>query len=154
MKHGNHTQKLFFLMVMVVFLALGSLANATPPALQTQYGPDGIEVDLIRCKVTDNVLSVAFLVRSTAEKGVDVDFHIEAVHYVANNKKYQVLKDDKGNWLSGPQNLQSGGTHVYLSSSKKSKIVWYKFPAPPQDVTKIQLNVDEIMPFDDVEVQR
>ncbi|PIE54231.1 MAG: hypothetical protein CSA35_06710 [Dethiosulfovibrio peptidovorans] len=154
MKRSNHARKLFFLTVMIVFLAISSLAKAAPPVLQTQYGPDGIEVDLIRCKVSDNVLSVAFLVRSTTEKSVSVDFDIEAVHYLANNKKYHVLKDEKGNWLSGPQNLRGGGSRIYLESSKDSKIVWYKFPAPPEDVKKIQINSDEIMPFDDVEVQR
>ncbi len=157
MKHIKYTQKWFYLAVMTFFLAFSGFANASPPVLQTQYGPDGIEVDLIRCKVSDKVLSVAFLVRSTAEDAsVTVDLNVDEVHYVANNKKYQVLKDDKGKWLSGPKNRNDGSTHLYMASPKKSdsKIVWYKFPAPPEEVTKIQINLDGISPFDDVEVQR
>ncbi len=60
MKRIKYTQKWFYLTVMTIFLTIGGVANASPPVLQTQYGPDGIEVDLIRCKVSDKVLSVAF----------------------------------------------------------------------------------------------
>ncbi len=159
MKYIKYTQKWFYLAVMTIFLAISGVANAAPPVLQTQYGPDGIEVDLIRCKVSDKVLSVAFKFRSTAEDGsVSVDIDTRVVHYVANNKKYQVLKDDKGNWVAGPLDLihkgVASGTRIYLGDSKASKVVWYKFPAPPEEVTKIQINLDGIMPFDDVEVQR
>ncbi len=159
MKHIKYAQKWFYLAVMTIFLAISGVANATPPVLQTQYGPDGIEVDLIRCKVSDKVLSVAFKFRSTAEDdSASVDIDARVVHYVANNKKYQVLKDDKGNWVAGPLDLThkgvASGTRIYLGDSKASKVVWYKFPAPPEDVAKIQINLDGIMPFDDVEVQR
>ncbi|PIE82959.1 MAG: hypothetical protein CSA09_03985 [Candidatus Contendobacter odensis] len=134
-------------------------------ALQTQYGPDGVEVDLVRAKIGGKVLSVVFAFRNTGSSSADVTYKIEDVHYIDNteSKKYQVLKDEKGAWLAGPIDYSKKfiknkwerypTTHIYLSEGKK-KIVWYKFPAPPENVTKIQINLPEISPFDDVEITR
>ncbi len=151
----ERTRKLFLFAALMFFLMVAGFANATPPALQTQYGSDGIEVDLIRCKVVGNVLTAVFSFR-TSERRVHKHLHVEQVYYIANNKKYQVLKDEKGAWLAAPKiNNLGGGPAAMLTIEKdKPKIAWYKFPAPPESVAKIQLNLDDITPFDEVEIQR
>ncbi len=145
----------FLFTVLTVFLTAG-VVIAGPPVLQTQYGAEGIEVDLIRCKVTGNVLTASFLFRPPqggAKSGVEQNLTPEQIYYIADNKKYQILKDDKGHWLAAPCLQDKRRTPVRLWN-KQTKVAWFKFPAPPEGVTTIQLNIDAITPFDDVEVQR
>lgn len=133
--------------------------------LQTQYGPDGMEVDLVRAKISGKVLSVVFAFRNVGKDSAKVQYYIADVHYIDNteSKKYHVLKDEKETWLAGPIEFvrqHSGGkwnkiavTNVYLNTGEK-KIIWYKFPPPPDGVTHIQINLPDISPFDDVEITR
>ncbi len=136
-------------MTMLFFLAVECAAGTAPKPLQTQYGPEGIEVDLVRCKVTGSVLSVAFLLRQSGEKNGWIDIETKDVYYIAGEKKYPVLKDKEGNWLSGP-----GESFEEYIKPGKPQVIWYKFPAPPNDGTKIQIGLEGVVPFDDIEVQR
>ncbi len=144
-----------------LFLLPGSIF-AAPSVLQTQYGPDGLEVDLLSAKVSGDVLSVSMMVRNPNDSGsADVLFAIEDVNYIDNIKsqKYSVLKDEKGKWLAAPiSEMKRGdeklfGTSVHLYKGKKT-VLWYKFPAPPEGVSKIQINIPEFSPFNDVEISR
>ncbi len=162
MKSQRTLWTLFFALVLSVTWFSTSIAQT---ALQTQYGPDGVEVDLIRAKIGGKVLSAVFAFRNTGSSSSDITYKIEDVHYIDNteSKKYQVLKDEKGAWLAGPINYfkqyikgkweNFPATHVHLSEGEK-KIVWYKFPAPPEGVSSIQINLPEISPFDDVEISQ
>ncbi len=147
------TKKLFSFTVLTAFLLAAGIAGAAPQVIQTQYGSDGIEVDLIRCKVVGNVLTTVFQFRGSSAKEVSRYIKLSKVYYVANNKKFQILKDDKGSWLAAPDGTDN---ESYISgiAQGKPQIAWYKFPAPPEDVTKIQINLDDFTPFDEVEIQR
>ncbi len=148
----QRTRNLFFFMVLAVFFMAG-FANAEPPVIQTQYGPNGqIEVDLIRCKVTGNVLTMIFKFRGLDRKEIYKGITAHQVYYIANEKKYHVLRDDDRHWLCAPE--VTGYTSDISVSDKKTQLAWYKFPAPPKDVTKIQINLDDFTPFDEVEIQR
>ncbi len=151
---------LFALMV-ALFLLPGSVF-AAPSVLQTQYGPDGLEIDLLSAKVSGDVLSVSMMVRNPKDGNyVDILFAIEDVNYIDNIKsqKYNVLKDEKGKWLAAPiSEMQRGdeklfGTSISLHKGKRT-VLWYKFPAPPEGVSKIQINIPEFSPFNDVEISR
>ncbi len=144
-----------------LFLLPGSIF-AAPSVLQTQYGPDGLEIDLLSAKVSGDVLSVSMMVRNPNDSGgTRVTFAIEDVNYIDNIKsqKYSVLKDEKGKWLAAPlSELKRGkeklfGTSIYLSKGARN-VLWYKFPAPPEGVSKIQINIPEFSPFNDVEISR
>jgi hypothetical protein len=137
-----------------------SISLAAPPVLQTQFGPNGMEVDLIRVKISGKVLSVVFAFRNGGSDSANVVYNIGEVYYVDNteSKKYHVLKDAKGAWISGPVAETLVGhkkilTAVHLQKGEK-KIVWYKFPLPPENVTHIQILLPDISPFDDVEITR
>ncbi len=132
---------------------MAGFANAEPPVIQTQYGPYGnIEADLIRCKVTGDVLTLMFKFRTQSQKTIDKRITAQQVYYIANGKKYHILKDEDRHWLCAPQ-VTGWGHHIEVAANW-SRIAWYKFPAPPKDVTKIQINLDDFTPFDEVEIQR
>ncbi len=149
----QRTKKLFSFTVLTVFLLAAGIVSAAPPAIQTQYGSDGIEVDLIRCKVVGNVLTTVFQFRNSSAKEVSRFIKLSEVYYVANDKKFQILRDDKGGWLAAPE-VANDRSYISGIAQDKPQIAWYKFPAPPEDVTRIQLNLDDITPFDEVEIQR
>jgi hypothetical protein len=81
---------------------------------------------------------------STGDFGSDV----EAVTLVdlANKKKYEVIRDADKNCLCS-RNLQQ-------IPAKGSLRLWAKFPAPPDSVQKIEVNVPHFMPMDDVPISR
>ncbi len=143
--------------LMVALFLLPGEVFAGPSALQTQYGPDGLELDLLSAKVSGNVLSVSMMLRNPNEKGYPgVTFALEEVNYIDNVKsqKYSVLKDEKGKWLAAPLaelargNEKLFGTSVTVGPGKRT-VFWYKFPAPPEGVTKIEINIPEFSPFID-----
>ncbi len=146
-----------------LFLLPGSIF-AAPSVLQTQYGPDGLEIDLLSAKVSGDVLSVSMMVRKPKDSGpysAELTFAMEEVNYIdnANSQKYSVLKDEKGKWLAAPlSELERGderlfGTSIHLTEKERS-VFWYKFPAPPKEATSIQINIPEVSPFNDVEISR
>jgi hypothetical protein len=51
-------------------------------ALQTQYGPDGVEVDLVRAQISGKILSVVFSFRNPGSSAADVTYKIADVHYI------------------------------------------------------------------------
>jgi hypothetical protein len=152
----------FFIGALALMLSLTwvSATFAGQPVIQTQYGPDGMVVDLVRAKVSGKVLSVVFAFHTDGDNRPDITYDIANVYYIDNteSKKYHVLKDEKGIWLSGPfgKDLGKKDTYnTYVSLRKgDNKIVWYKFPTPPESVSHIQILLPGISPFDDVEISR
>ncbi len=144
----QRTKNILLFLIMAVFLGAAGTANAAPPVLQTQYGNDGIEIDIVKCKVLKDVMTLVIVARHPGDGAGYVSINPQRIYYIANNKKYHMLRDSKGAWIS---------SHSYFSDyvkKGKSLMVWFKFPAPPADVDKIQITLDTIMPFEDVEVQR
>ncbi len=103
-------------------------------------------------------------------RSVDIKFKIQDVYYVAGGKKYKVLKDKEGNWLASPvvgdYIAEPGDPKYFAKKSRKGvipvlhmtkhepiKILWFKFPAPPEGITEIEFQIPEVSPFD-VELQK
>ncbi len=145
----QRTKNMLLFLIMAVFLGVVTTANAAPPVLQTQYGNDGIEIDIVKCKVLKDVMTLVIVARHPGDGEGYVQIFPDRVYYIANNKKYHVLQDSEGAWISSHGTGFSG----YIKKGK-SLMGWFKFPAPPADVNKIQITLDKILPFEDVEVQR
>lgn len=64
----------------------------------------------------------------------------------AQGKKYEVLKDEAGGYITS-----AGGTTGMGGGG--SIIIWMKFPAPPSEVTKATLTIPETLPFEDLMIQ-
>ena len=120
-------------------------------SLQTQYGSNGLEVDLVRVQKSGKILTIIFSFRAAGEKRATVKIYTEDVFFVDNveSKKYHVLKDEKENFLCSESNLAA-----FSLDPGEDRIVWYKFPLPPENVTNIQIGLHEVTPFENVVITR
>jgi hypothetical protein len=154
--------------------------------LDEQYGPDGAKVELVKAKIRNGVLTLAvrYIHPWVEEKqkpkkqrdsdvsyqDIDIKFKIGDVFYVAEGKRYHVLKDKEGNWLAAPvagdyiggpmdedalQELMEKNKVPALLITKYHpiQVLWFKFPAPPEGVDEIEFQIPEVSPFD-VEIKR
>ena len=67
-------------------------------------------------------------------------------------KKYEVLMDEKGNYIA---TLRSGYRDQWFQKLKPGETytIWMKFPAPPPDVKTVTLQVPGMPPFEDLAIQ-
>jgi len=70
----------------------------------------------------------------------------------ANNKKYEVLKDEKGTYLGSLTTGYPNWWGEYLDPGT-SQTVWMRFPLPATGVNVLTLQVAGMDPFEDVQVQ-
>ena len=123
----------------------------TDKVMQTQRGPDGMKVNLIKADVTGKLLTVEIQYVYTKRKGGDysasTSYQIKDVSYIdtATSKIYGVVKEKSGSWMAAPLNDKEK-VHFYLSSGN-SKTVWFMFPAPSPETNLISLNVPGVGPF-------
>ena len=131
--------------------------------LQTQMGMNGdIEVDAVRASVRDDILTVVLAYRNTGQSDARVRYPVQDVYYIDNaeNKKYHVLKDDKGDWIAAPvgrgqigRGFPGGVSPIKIKADSKAS-VWFKFPAPPDGVTSVDLIVPDVIPFEELPISR
>jgi hypothetical protein len=93
------------------------------------------------------------LTNKTAAK-VEVEIYWKEVSLVdaAGGKKYEVLKDEKGTFISSlrPGYIDRWGEWIEPATSQ---VIWMKFPAPPPEVKTITLQLPKTPPFDDLQIQ-
>jgi hypothetical protein len=116
----------------------------------------GVAADITECKRKEGVLSVKIRFRNASTPpGVLVLFQGPATYkeyYVtAASKKYFMLQDTEGNYLTSVATGYGGQLTVNLA--KDQQYVWWgKFPAPPPDVKKVTLMTRVAPPFEDIPV--
>ncbi|WP_317107937.1 hypothetical protein [Chroococcidiopsis sp. SAG 2025] len=127
-------------------------------AIQTRSGPEGLEVDLVRAGITGKIFTVELLYRNPNSEYIsNVEMPIQQVSYIddATAKRYGVLKDESGQYLASPLGKRDK-TIVDLggfSSVKKSKVAWFKFPAPPAGTKTVSINIPDVGPYDGISVR-
>lgn len=132
--------------------------DSKPKPIQTRSGPGGLEVDLVRAGITGKILTVELLYRNpTSAYTRNVEMPIQQVSYIddATAKRYGVLKDESGQYLASPLGKRDK-TIVDLgnfSSVEKSKVAWFKFPAPPAGTKTISINIPDVGPYDGISVR-
>ncbi|MGF1481933.1 MAG: hypothetical protein ACFB4I_21045 [Cyanophyceae cyanobacterium] len=122
--------------------------------VQTQYGPDSSEVDLMPVKVTGDVMTVTVRYRSQNQESLSTRYPIAEVSYIddATSKRYGVVQDQAGSWLASPKGSPDDSIRINIYDN--SAIAWFKFPAPPPEAQTISINIPEVSPFDGIEVER
>ena len=134
----------------------GGTPNATANAsIQTQdTNTSGVAADLIECKRKEGVLSIKVRFRNVSSKsdsfGIFAGRNYETYYLIASNKKYFMLKDSDGTYLT-PAADGMGYLNVPLAQGQ-SYVWWAKYPAPPADVTKIGFFTPVAPPFEDVPI--
>jgi len=136
---------------------------AAPPAagqadvIQAQETNEGGVVgELIECRRSEGVLNIKVRFRNTSDKTALVTFthwndgNDNPKFYVtAANKKYFMLTDADRTVLSS--NGSGNGVAANLDPGK-TYLWWAKYPAPPVEITKINLMMPVTAPFEDVPI--
>jgi len=171
------------LLILILFYAQSAPAGQV---LDEQFGPDGSKVELVKAKIRNGVLTLAvryihpWIEEKQKERKkrdedvylrrIPIKFKIGDVFYVANGKRYHVLKDKEGNWLAAPvagdfiggpmgedalkEKLEKNMVPaLQIDQSHPIQVLWFKFPAPPEGVDEIEFQIPEVSPFD-VEIKR
>jgi len=147
---------LLFLSLLLVFVfATGTYAQN---AIQMQPSTDGtIEASLIEAKEKRGVLTVKVVLKNISKEWIEPELRFGEMYYadVDAQKKYFPLKDSEGKFIAGHLSYDwGGGTFKEKIGPNQSKIIWIKFPAPPETTKTIDIFIPKILPFEDVTIQR
>jgi len=136
---------------------------ATPPsaaapastAAKTQdTNITGVVAEVTECTRKDGVLSLKVRFRNTGSEKKELKLienrDYEKYYVSAGSKKYFILKDSEGTYLT-PQASSFGGLDVKLDPSGQYTW-WAKYPAPPADVKTVTLYMKVAAPFEDIPV--
>jgi hypothetical protein len=140
-------------------------AEPSAPALSTQSGPKGFQVDLTRAEVNGAILTVEFRYRNTNKNPNDPsrfsatydDYEIGDVNYIDDNtsKKYTVLKDEQDKYMASPtESYAPKKINVKADSEGNPVNVFFRFPAPPADTKTISITVPGAGAFNGITVTR
>jgi hypothetical protein len=155
-------------LAVAAFAAIAALsAGVLPPGIapaaaqvkaltdaQDVNGVSGVVAEIVQCKRGDGMLSLRMRLRNTGDSDVK-DFHLVANNYdqfyfVAQSKKYFVLRDTDRTPLATPYNSNSD---VYITIPKGGSYTWYaKYPAPPDAVKKVSFYSPVTAPFEDIAI--
>jgi hypothetical protein len=109
----------------------------------------GVAADFIECKRKEGVLSVKIRLRNTSPAPINMNVMKErnyaAFYVMAANKKYFMLKDSEGVYLS-PATDANGSLTVPIPTAGQYTW-WAMFPAPPADVKRLTLMTPMCAPF-------
>jgi hypothetical protein len=129
--------------------------------IQTQETTSqGIVAEITECRRKEGVLTIKARFRNTSNKAS----HLTLIHYppsgdherfyvTAGNKKYFILKDSEGTYLSSNSVGNDVGNSVEVKLEPGQTFLWWaKYPAPSADVKKINLMMPVTAPFEDVPI--
>src|SRR5271155_4180438 len=137
---------------------------AAPPAAAAPAGPvvlksgdtniAGVVAEVTECSRKDGVLSVKVRLRNTS--GQKQSFNLienrdyEKFYATAANKKYFILKDTEGTYLTAQA---SGFGNLGVTLAPGGQYTWWaKYPAPPAEVKAVTLYTAVAAPLEDVPV--
>ncbi len=125
-------------------------------AIQTQPSSDGtIEASLIEAKVQRGVLTVKVMLKNISNQWIEPEIRFGEAYYtdVDAKKKYFALKDSEGKYIAGTAEYDwGGGTFKEKFGKNESKIIWIKFPAPPETTKTIDIYIPRLLPFEDITI--
>lgn len=131
-------------------------APAPVAAIQTQAGPGGTQVSLVRAQVTGDVLTVQLSYQPADESYDSHDLQLEQVSVIDDTtaQRYGVLRDAQNRWQASPIPSNNADVARVLVNDGRPSVAWFKFPAPPATSRTVSINIPEVGPFDGVTVQR
>jgi len=134
----------------------------TTVAIQSQPGPEGRSVDLLRASVAGDVLSVVLSYRAgPGNRSNGRRWHnssqikIDEVSAIddATSQRLGVLKDDRGQWMAAPL-ASDEPDEVKIEAGDEDVQAWFKFPAPSAGAKTVSINIPGAGSFDAVPVAR
>ncbi|WP_428630948.1 hypothetical protein [Sphingopyxis sp.] len=121
-------------------------------AIQSQPGPEGSQIDLLKLAVTGDILTATFRC-SSSEQFNSMSFPIPKISMIddATAQQISILKDNAGAWLAS--NVSPSG-YMGFDCGTKPGVFWAKFPAPPATSKTVSINIPGVAPFDGVPITR
>lgn len=114
----------------------------------------GIAADVTECARKDGVLSVKVRFRNTSSEKKNLSIidnrNYEKYYLTAASKKYFILKDTEGTYLTA-QASAFGGLSMGLEPGAQYTW-WAKYPAPPAEVKAVTLYTTVAAPLEDIPV--
>ncbi len=114
----------------------------------------GVVADVTECARKDGVLSVRVRFRNTSAEKKNLNLidnrNYEKYYLTAASKKYFILKDSEGTYLT-PQASPFGGLSPSLEPGAQYTW-WAKYPAPPAEVKAVTLYTTVAAPLEDIPV--
>jgi hypothetical protein len=150
-----------FITATFVAVCLPSVVLAAEPLATADGEAPGLSLEVRQLKVSNGTVLLTFVIKNDGDTAFspdalhdmaatkEPDFHsISGIYLVdgANKKKYLVMYDTANQCLCsrGSQNI----------NPKSSANLWAKFPAPPDNVQKIGIQVPHFLPIEDVPLSR
>jgi hypothetical protein len=136
-------------------------ASSVAPASDTIQSQDmntaGVVGEVVQCKRAEGVLSIRVRLRNNSNKEAKVyvvdNSEFEKVYVTAASKKYFILKDSEGTYLTPAADYNCGGRGVCAKLGPGDTYTWWaKFPAPPSDIKKLNLVTPAGPPFEDIPI--
>ena len=127
--------------------------------IQTQPFINGtVEVDVIKAAVREGILTIQIVSRNKGDENLRIAYGLESFYFLdqKEKKKYHVLRDSSGAWFVSPACSVpfSPVTDTVTVPPGGRTLMWFKFPAPPIDTSKIDLFIPNVMPFEDLPITR
>ena len=113
----------------------------------------GVVVELTELTRKGNTLYAKLRFTNKGDKEIRPDFYYRDTYVLdENNKKYEVLKDEKDAYLGS---VASGSTYWWGENIDPgaSRMVWMRFAPPPAGVRVVTVQVGTLDPFEDVAIQ-
>ena len=139
--------------IILLLVGLGSLVAAD--VIQTQESDiwEGVEADLIKINIRNDILTLRFKIRNTDSTDHTVEFYFKDCYIVdaASQKKYFPLKDSEGQFIGGPKEKDWEGGRFRISIDAGSSAgFWLKFPVPTDNPESIDISIPGFFPFEEV----
>ena len=129
-----------------------------PPATASLQSQEtnwpGVTAEVTEFRRKGNTLTAKVRLTNKSTTRVEADIYWKEVSLVdaAGGKKYEVLKDEKGAYISSTHAGWPERWFEWLEPAT-SQVIWMKFPAPPPEVKTITLQIPKTPPFDDLQIQ-
>ncbi|MGZ4732314.1 MAG: cytochrome c oxidase assembly factor Coa1 family protein [Terriglobales bacterium] len=135
-----------------------SFAAPASDVIQSQdMNTAGVVGEVIQCRRAEGVLSIRVRLRNNSSKEAKVylveNSEYERIYVTAANKKYFILKDAEGTYLTPAADYNCGGRGVCARLGPGDTYTWWaKFPAPATDAKKLNLITPAGPPFEDIPI--
>ena len=148
---GGASRRTASLSAVATLLAMSWRAARAEEAIASQKTfVEGVTAAVMQCRRQDGVLTIVMELYSTSDRqqmfnalGLSIDY--DNLYVVAGQKKYLVLRDSEG------KPIARADTFVNLKRSE-TWIWWAKYPAPPDDITRIDYYTPLTLPFEGLPV--
>lgn len=114
----------------------------------------GVAAEVTEFRRKGNTLTAKVLLRNQGTDPAETEINYKEVYLMdlGGGKKYEVLRDEKGNYIAA---LRSGWSDRWYEKLEPGRTVtvWMKFPAPPADVRSVTLQVPGVLPFEDLPIE-